>query len=313
MPLAWNIETAVDIARAFIRHAGMNADALSLVRFRQNALFRLRCAQLTLRIYSPHEDPSRARLMVDCTRSLAAHGFPAVRLSEAIDQQPVNIRGYEVSAWQWIEEEKSDADAFGAFGHLLRRLHDLDGKLDVELPLFDPLSKIRRRMERLSGADAFPKRYLSVLEDALHGAEQCEATLRDSRLSTGVIHGDALLGNTIRTAAGLRLIDFDSVCYGPREWDLVPSLIAVERFGRNDESWSAFLRGYGIAPERSPQLEAASVIKQLSMTVVLCLRHGQSAAVDEEIARRIGHWSRWDFSSRWHTPRDSGNPRTLER
>jgi hypothetical protein len=70
------------------------------------------------------------------------------------------------------------------------------------------------------------------------------------------------------------------------------------------ESWSAFLRGYGIAPEQLAQLEAANVVKQLSMTVVLCLQHGQSVAVDREIARRMSHWKQWDFNSRWYTPSD---------
>jgi thiamine kinase-like enzyme len=138
----------------------------------------------------------------------------------------------------------------------------------------------------------------------LHIAEQREATLRDTTLGEGVLHGDALLANTINTAAGLRLIDFDSVCYGPREWDLAPSLVAVKRFGRETESWTAFLGGYGIAPERLVHLEVASMVKQLSMTVVLCLQHGQSDAADREIARRISHWEKGDVSSRWYAPSD---------
>ena len=155
-----------------------------------------------------------------------------------------------------------------------------------------------------NSADDFPREYLAVLQDALHIAEDREATLRDTMLGMGVIHGDALLGNTIHTPAGLQMIDFDSVCYGPREWDLVPSLITAERFGRGTESWSAFLRGYGIASERLAHLEAANVVKQLSMTVVLCLRHGQSMAVDRELARRLSHWKQWDFNCWWHTPSD---------
>ena len=305
--MEWTVETAAEVANAFARHAGLQDDSLSLVRFRQNALFRLPKLQLTLRIYSPHEDPSRATLMVDCARQLEAHGFPAVRSWRGIDEQPVNIHGFEVSVWQWIEQEKRNADAFHAFGHLIRRFHDLDGKLDMDVPPFDPLLKIRRRIERLNNADGFPRKYLAVLQSALHVAEQREATLRDTTLGEGVLHGDALLGNTISTATGLRLIDFDSVCYGPREWDLAPSLVAVQRFGRDIESWTAFLRGYGIAPERLVHLEAASIVKQLSMTVVLCLQHGQSEAVDREIARRISHWEKSDSSNRWYAPSDGAS------
>ena len=302
MHTVWNVETAAKVAAAFAQQAGLNCASLRLVRFRQNALFRLLDRQLTLRIYSPHEDPSRAKVMVDCAKLLETHGFPSVRLWHEADPQPLNILGFEVTVWKWIEQVRNNADAFSNFGHLLRRFHDLDGKLDMEMPPFDPLMKIRRRIERLSHAEKFPREYLAVLRSALHTAGQREATLRDSMLGVGMIHGDALLGNTINSAAGLQLIDFDSVCYGPREWDLVPSLIAATRFDRGMQSWSDFLHGYGVAPERLAQLEAANIVKQLSMTVVLCLQHGQSEALDREIGFRITHWEQWDFSSRWHTP-----------
>ena len=306
MQTAWNVETAAKVAAAFVQQAGLQGASLSLVRFRQNALFRLPERRLTLRIYSPHEDPSRAKVMVDCAKLLETHGFPSVRLWPEVDPQPLNILGFEVSVWKWIEQERNNADRFSNFGRLIRRFHDLDGKLDMEMPPFDPLMKIRRRIERLSHADGFPKEYLAVLRGALHTAEQRDATLRDSVLGASMIHGDALLGNTINSATGLQLIDFDSVCYGPREWDLVPSLIAVTRFDRGMQSWSDFLRGYGVGPERLVQLEAANIVKQLSMTVVLCLQHGQSGALDREIARRINHWEQRDFSSRWYTPPETG-------
>ncbi len=301
----WNVETACKVAEVFAQHAGLQSVPLRLVSFRQNALFRLPNRQLIVRIYSPNEDPSRAELMVHCAKLLETRGFPAVRLWHEIATQPVHILGCEVSVWQWLELEKRDGDAFCAFGHLMRRFHDLDCAREMEVPPFDPCTKIRRRIERLRHAPGFSRRYLVVLQDSLHIAEQREATLRHTMLGEGVIHGDALLGNALQTAAGLRLIDFDSVCYGPREWDLVPSLIAAQRFGRGGASWHAFLRGYGIAPERLAQLEAANVVKQLSMTVVLCLRHGQSKTLDREIARRIIHWEKWDFGSRWYTPPDT--------
>src|SRR5262245_18678509 len=137
--LEWNIETAVKVADAFAQRAGLQDVALSLVRFSQNALFRLPNLQLTVRIYSPLEDPSRVKLMVDCAKSLESQGFPAVRVWHQIDEQPVNILGYEVSVWKWIEQAKRNVDPFYAFGQLIRRFHDLDGKFDAVIPSFDPL------------------------------------------------------------------------------------------------------------------------------------------------------------------------------
>ncbi len=128
--------------------------------------------------------------MVHCAKLLETQGFPAVRLWHEIDKQPVNILGFEVSVWKWIEQEKGNADEFCAFGHLIRRFHDLDRELNMEVPPFDPLTKIRRRIERLRHSHGFSREYLAVLQDSLNIAEQREATLRDTMLGGGVIHGD---------------------------------------------------------------------------------------------------------------------------
>ena len=98
------------------------------------------------------------------------------------------------------------------------------------------------------------------------------------------------------------MIDLDSVCAGPREWDLVPMYVTSKRLSRDGERpWRAFLKGYGVNEGELLDLQAASIIKQLSMTIYLCLSAGQSANVDAEIARRIRMWETSDMAGRWTT------------
>jgi len=49
------------------------------------------------------------------------------------------------------------------------------------------------------------------------------------------------------------------------------------------------------------QFIQASIIKQPSITIYLCLSAGQSANIDAEIARRIRMWETWDLAGRWTT------------
>jgi hypothetical protein len=100
----------------------------------------------------------------------------------------------------------------------------------------------------------------------------------------------------------LRLIDFDSVGFGVREWDLAPTLVTAARFGKSQSIWRNFLDGYGADGISMARVEAASMVKQLSMTVALCFNRGLSPAIDAELDRRIDDWSRWDFETRWHSP-----------
>ena len=57
-----------------------------------------------------------------------------------------------------------------------------------------------------------------------------------------------------------------------------------------------------------PDLQAASIIKQLSMTIYLCLSAGQSANIDAEIAQRIRMWETWDLAGKWTTGFTIGPP-----
>ena len=95
------------------------------------------------------------------------------------------------------------------------------------------------------------------------------------------------------------LIDLDSVCRGPREWDLVPMAVTARRFTGDPSVWANFLAGYGVDDRTLPDLDAAILIKELSMIAFMCQSSGQSARLDAEIARRLQMLKRSDLNGRW--------------
>ena len=117
-----------------------------------------------------------------------------------------------------------------------------------------------------------------------------------------LLHGDALIGNTILSGGKLVLIDFDSAGMGAREWDLAPTLVTARRFHGSPAVWRDFLDGYGADGVSVKRVEAASKVKQLSMTVALSFNRGLSPAIDDELDLRIRCWADWDFETRWHSP-----------
>lgn len=54
-----------------------------------------------------------------------------------------------------------------------------------------------------------------------------EGELRSLEVDTMVLHGEPHLGNVLQTADGLLLIDFESACVGPMEWDLASTVEGV--------------------------------------------------------------------------------------
>jgi thiamine kinase-like enzyme len=67
------------------------------------------------------------------------------------------------------------------------------------------------------------------------------------------MHGDASIGNLVRTHNGLLWNDLEDVCTGPVEWDLTSLLVSARIRGASDAFVEEFLEAYG-----GPQLHELS-------------------------------------------------------
>ena len=84
---------------------------------------------------------------------------------------------------------------------------------------------------------------------------------------------------------------------------VAPTLVAARRYPSVDaDAWDRFLEGYGVAADQLGEVEPMALVKELSITVALCLSATRSSAIDREIAHRISGWARWDRDVRWHHP-----------
>jgi Ser/Thr protein kinase RdoA (MazF antagonist) len=295
MAMTWTPAAAHDVLIEFCKMSGLQPDGARLVSFRQTALYHLSAYDVSLRIYAPHEPPGRGIPMLECARWLERHNFPAVRPSTLLEQQPVNVLDCQVSLWQWISEAPRPADEARQFGRLLRRFHDLEDNAAVPVFPFDPMGKIASRIERLRREHLVHTSHLQILDKIFIDLQRREPELQQSHLGSGMVHGDAIPSNGVQSRDGMVLIDLDSISRGPREWDLVPQFVYATRLGRGGRAaWLEFLDGYGIDESDLPSLEAACLIKQFSMTVVLCLSAGRSPKIDGEIERRLESWAQAD-------------------
>ena len=272
MSSKWNPDFALHVAQTFCRQAGLHDRVLKLVRHYRNAIFHIPSDGLTLRVYGPDAPLERARRMVSFARLLESRGFPSVRLSDRFADQPMEILGTQVSVWKWVNETKVGGKDFRSFGALLKALHLLTDAVPFPAEPFEPLAKIHVRLDRLRREGNLPTGYIRVLETASERAVDLETQLKNGRIGSGLLHGDALIGNTLFSEGQLVLLDFDSVAYGAREWDLAPTFVTATRFHGKCDAWSNFVQGYGVETSMLAGIEAAGIVKQLSMTVALCLR-----------------------------------------
>lgn len=218
--------------------AGVGAGGAELIKFTNNAVFRLRRAPVVVRIAGSSAARSRVRTVVRVARWLADHDFPAVRLLPGFER-PLQVEGHLVTLWKHIPEV-GPRPGGGDLAVLLRRLHRLPDP-PPDLPEWAPMAEVRRRLdepEDLSAAD------LAFLLDECDEIEQRLAAL-DYVLPAGIIHGDVFMGNLIAGPSGPVLCDFDSTGIGPREWDLAPMAVGRLRMDYSADEHTPLAQGYG--------------------------------------------------------------------
>ncbi|MEO3861339.1 aminoglycoside phosphotransferase family protein [Acrocarpospora sp. B8E8] len=226
--------------------AGLDSNSARLLHSRANAVFHLPQAHAVVRLRQTGgsgEWKRRLSLAVEMTRWLHHHGFPTVTPLPV--QQPITVGEWTATFWTYIAvDEQSVAPSSSDLGALLRALHELPAP-PVDLLATNPLGSL---LADLSRSDlTLPVGQHDWLREQGRRllAEYESAALP---LGQGMIHGDAHPGNLLASGGRYLMIDWDSISYGPRAQDLVPTLMGVLRFGRPPANWVALCDAYGVDP-----------------------------------------------------------------
>lgn len=186
---------------------------------------------------------------------------PARRVSPGPHRQD----GLLVTLWEFLAHDAAPELDDDALADSIERLHTHLATWSGDLP--DYRDRIRST-ERLLADDqamaAVPREGLSVLRATFH---QLATPLLARALPTMVIHGSPHLHNVLATPQGLRWIDFETCCRGPREADLAYLGPAAKRRSGVDlallDMTRRMLRVFVAAacwrdPDRHPRLREAA-------------------------------------------------------
>jgi hypothetical protein len=262
--------------------SGLNAAGASLLRFGENAIYRLPSVQVVVRI---GRSLVAAEKEVNVARWLQDNRFPAAQLAPDLEE-PVVIDGVPVTFWEYIEEDNAPITS-AEFGTVLHDLHRLPNPTNFDLPPFSPMPKVEQRLRDI------PQGYLDPSDIDFLRTRLKELSAEFERLSfvlpLGPIHCDAHPGNLMHTRRGeIKLIDFEDFAYGPREWDAAILSVRHQAFGwTSDEEYKSYVRAYGFDPTTWAGFPVIRAIRELNMTTWLAQTIGQSAEVKAEVVKRI--------------------------
>lgn len=267
---------------AACRSAGLEASGAELIRFGENALFRLASAPVIVRVARGPEWMSKSRTEVAVSRWLTDEGFPATRIIDDLEQ-PLSIDGFPVTFWHLIVEGDRKA-TYGELGAILRDLHSLTLPAGLELPSYEPFDKSELRLD-LAVIPDDDKKFLRKRERELRDKY---ADLRFES-TKGPVHGDAHVQNLMVNERGqVILIDFEGFCFDQPEWDLMVTTVEHHSLGwQTDEQYADFVSAYGRDLYDWHGYATQRGIQEFSMTTWLMQNVAESESVAAEYRRRI--------------------------
>lgn len=281
-PAPWSPQVAESLAVQLLTSLGFKESSrtLRLLRFGENAVFRAVDTGWVLRIARPSKSGSIVRTEVDYARALSDAGCAVTRPISDLEQ-PVAVGPTSASIWEWVPNDPGKRIGPYDFGRMLSDFHSCAAGVVVPLPEFDPLVNVAGRIRRSRGG-VVPEEVLDLLQC---WADECSTKLEgvESHLGIGNLHGDAHSGNVLVSCHGAVLTDFEHALRGPREWDLIPSLIALRRFDLGEEQYMEFVRGYGFDVREWEHCALLVRARELTMTTWLM----QNASLEEEIADEV--------------------------
>jgi hypothetical protein len=253
--------------KGICQEAGLLADEAELIKYTNNAVYRLPAQGVVVRFGAGDLASQRADHVVRIAVWLQDNDAPAVRLAPGLTQ-PVLFENYSATIWELLEGGNLHWTGAELATPLLgwHKLTPMPG-----LKQWDPFSSARSRLAMADGLPADDHAWLT---------EQWSETEADYReqvpdLEMGLLHGDAYIGNLLREPTGrFVLCDFDGTSIGPLAYDLVVAAVSALRFGAIQDH-EALATTYGVDVTSLPAWPTLRRIRELVLvtSVITDLRN----------------------------------------
>jgi len=200
---------------------------------------------------------------------LAEAGAPVVRPTSDLQPGPHYMDGVELTFWDFCSHDPDAEISASEAGRSLRAVHDLLNEMRAKLPALpvftlqiDEAASLLRTPENVPLLPEEDRLFLCGLYETVR------TVIGSASLSYQPLHGECHLRQAISTPSGVRWLDFEAACLGPKEWDLAAlDEQGVNAYGTADPSLLALLRTARLfcivtwcwtQPDRAPEVREAA-------------------------------------------------------
>jgi len=214
-------------------------------------------------------DASSLEREVLVARLLADAGAPVVRPASTLPAGPHYLDGVELTFWDFCSHDPDAEISASEAGRALRVVHDSLNDARTKLPA---LPVFTLQIDEAAGLLRVPENVpLLPEEDRLFLCrldETIRADIGTASFNYQPLHGECHLGQAISSSFGVRWLDFEAACMGPKEWDLAAlDDEGVSAYGTADQSLLALSRTARLfcivtwcwtQPDRAPEIREAA-------------------------------------------------------
>ncbi|GAB3922110.1 aminoglycoside phosphotransferase family protein [Kribbella albertanoniae] len=253
--------------KGICQEAGLVADEAELIKYTNNAVYRLPSQGVVVRFGAGDVASQRADHVTRIANWLQDHDAPAAQLTPG-QPQPILFENYSATIWQLLEAGNPTWTGAELAAPLLgwHKLTPMPG-----LKPWDPFSSARSRLALADGLTPDDHAWLTDQWSTIEA--DYRAIVPD--LELGLLHGDAYIGNLLREPTGRYVLcDFDGTSLGPLAYDLVVAAVSALRFGATHDH-DSLATTYGVDVTTLPAWPTLRRIRELILvtSVITDLRN----------------------------------------
>jgi hypothetical protein len=281
----WNPKSAQNALEAFLLSNNYNINSYSLVHFGAHAIYRDPSTTFCLKVFGGGTTIESVSSLYTLAKNLQSTGCPCIAPAFEIIPTPVEIGKCIITSWHWVESNPAKSISYLKFGKLLKDFHVSASNYLGKVSDYSPLERIDNSFKELQIDDPEEVRLLEALQSVVqeHAARYQDL---EASLPKVLLHGDAHIGNVIPSDPPL-FADLDTLSSGAEQWDLVPILVALHRFGLAQSDYKDFCSGYGTDLRDTNGHESIVVLREVMQTLWIYRNKDLSTAHKHEAIKRV--------------------------
>lgn len=271
-----------DILNRACEAVGLDGDGAHLLRGHTNAVVLLDKAPVVVKIARRGTPVTEVQRTVRLVQWLIDSAFPTVRLHPGV-VQPQVVDGHPVTFWTYLPQPEDDPITAERLAKPLSMLHTLAAP-EFGLPAHDNVRAIRYSLGKTA---SLPRSDVAFLTEQTDRLERDLAQV-EFVLPPGLIQGDPQHRNALQDGGGgVVLCDWDTVCVGQPEWDLVTIEVHCRRFGYPPAHYHSFATAYGFDVRQWPGFATLRDLRELQMITTNARKTHHAPDSLHEVQQRV--------------------------